>query len=158
VRDRRDRSASGPTAAGILASVDEGWTGFWTALKALPAELLDVRVGEDGWTRKQMLAHITAWHDLTLDRLTEFNQTGTPVELPDASDAINARAARGAEGRTKGELIVAAEDSFRRLRREIVRLSDGQLAADGSWASAVIASNTYDHYREHLADLDPRRP
>jgi hypothetical protein len=151
-----DVAADQPTVKEMLARMDDGWTAFWKAVHALPIELLDARLGEDAWTRKQMLAHIATWHDLTVDRLGQFAETGEPVELDEDDDVINARAARGAIGRTTGEILLAVEESYRRLRREVARLSNEQLAAHDSWAAGVISGNTDHHYAEHAVDLDAR--
>jgi hypothetical protein len=151
-----DVAADQPTVKEMLVRMDDGWSAFWTRVQALPVELLDARLGEDAWTRKQMLAHITTWHDLTIDRLGQFAETGEPVELDEDGDVINARAARGAIGRTTGEILLSVEESYRRLRREVARLSNEQLAAHDSWAAAVISGNTDRHYAEHAVDLDAR--
>jgi hypothetical protein len=137
----------------LLARVDNGWIGFRAAAGAIPSERMDERLGEGGWTRKQMLAHVAAWHDLTHDRLTKLINTGQTTELTDSSDAINARVARQAVGRTAGEVLKEMEMTFNRLRRQLVRLTDEQLDADDAWAAYVIAGNTYEHYDEHRADV-----
>ncbi len=151
-----DVAADQPTVNEVLARMDEGWAEFSDRVHALPAELLAARLGQDAWTRKQMLAHVAAWHDLTIDRLGAFAETGEPAELDEDVDAINARAARAATGRTTGEILLALSDSYRRLRREVARLSNEQLAAHGSWAATVIAENTDRHYAEHAVDLEAR--
>jgi hypothetical protein len=103
-----------------------------------------------------MLAHITAWHELTNDRLQKFVASGEPVGIPgdEGEDSINLRTARASEGRTTGEIIVAMTDTHRRLRRTVAAMTDAQLAAHDGWAAAVIAGNTFGHYEEHLPDLD----
>jgi hypothetical protein len=141
------------TVRETLARIDEGWNAFRDEVQSLPSEQLEVRLGEGAWTRKQMLAHIGTWHDLTVDRLNRFAESGEPSELTEHEDAINARAARAAEGRTTGEILLAMSDSYRRLRREVSILSDAQLAAHDAWAAAIIAGNTSEHYAEHLPDL-----
>jgi len=151
-----DAATDQPTVKDMLARVDDGWTAFSRAVHSLPTELLDRRIGEDGWTRKQMLAHVAVWHDLTAGRLAELVDSGKPGDVDEDEDTINARAARGAVGRTNGEVILAMEESFRRLRRELARMTNEQLAANDAWAASVIRSNTFDHYREHLPDLDRR--
>ncbi len=151
-----DVAADQPTVREVLARMDRGWADFSARVHALPVELLDGRLGEDAWTRKQMLAHVAVWHDLTIDRLAEFAETGRPAELDEDGDAINARAARGAVGRTSGEVLLALDESYRRLRREVARLTNEQLAAHGSWAASVISANTERHYAEHAVDLDAR--
>jgi hypothetical protein len=147
--------ADQPLVRNVLRRMDEGWATFSAKVRSIPPEQLPIPIGEGAWTRKQMLAHITAWHDLTSDRLGRFVETGEPAELPgdEAEDVINARIARSADGRTTGEVLYGIEDSYRRLRRAVARLSDEQVAANDGWASAVIAGNSFDHYTEHLPDL-----
>ena len=152
-------AADQPLMRNTLRRMDEGWAGFDERVKALRAEQLTDRLGEGEWTRKQMLAHITTWHELTTDRLLKFVEAGEPVGLPgdEHEDAINARIARSSEGRTTGEIVIAMSDSHRRLRRAVASLTDEQLAAHDGWAAAVIAGNSFEHYEQHLPDLDPAR-
>ena len=146
-------SADEPTVHETLERMDEGWNDFIGRVQALPGEALGDRLGEGGWTRKQMLAHITTWHELTVERLAGLMSTGEPPALDEHEDVINARAARAAEGRTSGEILQSMQDSYGRLRREVNRLTDAQLAAHDDIAAAIIAGNSYCHYREHLADV-----
>ena|SRR6187549_1340976 len=142
-----------PLVAETLARMDEGWAAFRERLRGLPTQLLDAHIEEGGWTRKQMLAHISTWHDLTTERLTGLVASGEPQGTSDHEDVINARAARAAIGRTSGEILLDIDHSYRQLRRKVARLTDEDLTAHDSWAAAVIAGNTYGHYGEHLADL-----
>ena len=147
--------ADQPLVRNVLRRMDEGWAAFSDRVRTIPTEQLPIPIAEGAWTRKQMLAHITTWHDLTSERLGAFVESGEAVGLPgdEGEDSINARAARAADGRTTGEVLFGIEDSFRRLRRAVARLSDDQLAAHEGWASAVIAGNSFEHYEEHIADL-----
>jgi hypothetical protein len=142
-----------PLLRRTLGRMDDAWAAFRDRARSIPVQRLDTRIGEGGWSIKQMLAHVWTWHDLTLERLARFGASGEPVELTDDADAINARSARASIGRTTGEIILGMDDSFRRLRREVARMTDAQLAANDAWAAAIIAANTYDHYAEHLPDL-----
>ena len=114
---------------------------------------MDERLSDGGWTRKQMLAHIAAWHDLAHDRLGKLITTGKSTPLTESDDAINARVARQATGRSAGEVLKEMEMTFNRLRRQLARLTDEQLEADEGWAVYVIAANTYEHYDEHRGDI-----
>lgn len=144
-----------PNVRETLERMDGGWAAFRGRVQSLPIERLSDRLGEGAWTRKQMLAHIATWHQLTFERLAQFADSGEPAELKEHEDAINARAARAAEGRTTGEILQGMDDSYRRLRRAASGLTDAQLVVHDGWAAAVIAGNTYEHYPEHLADLVP---
>ncbi|HEX3266267.1 MAG TPA: DinB family protein [Candidatus Limnocylindrales bacterium] len=148
-------AADQPLVRNTLRRMDEGWSAFYTLATALNNTQLSARLGEGAWTRKQMLAHISAWHELTTDRLLRFGESGQPVGLPgdENEDAINLRAARASDGRTTGEIVMATADTHRRLRRTVAAMTDAQLAAHDGWAAAVVAGNSFDHYAEHLDEL-----
>jgi hypothetical protein len=137
----------------LLGRVDGGWYAFRAAAVRFPSERMDEHLTDGGWTRKQMLAHIAAWHDLTSDRVIALIVTGRPTELERDDDAINAGVARIAIGKTAGEVLKDVEATFNRLRRQMQRLNDAQLRLFDGWAAQIIAGNTYEHYAEHMADL-----
>ena len=143
-----------PAIQETLDRMDEAWTTFRDRVRRLPGEQLERPIGGGAWSRKQMLAHISTWHDLAIGRLAGYSETGVPSAEPDDEDMVNARAARAAAGRPTGEVLLAMEDSYRRLRREVGRLSDAQLTAHDDWAAAIIGGNTYGHYADHLDDLE----
>jgi hypothetical protein len=141
------------TVKELFARMDSGWSSFKAAAAAWPSERMDEHIEEDGWSRKQMLAHIAAWHDATHDRLGKMILSGQPEEGAPDEDAFNARIARQAIGRTAGEILKEMEMTYNRLRRQVSRLTDQQLKADDGWASQVVAANTYEHYAEHAGDV-----
>ena len=137
----------------MFARVEPAFQDFRAAAYRYPAEHMNDRIGEGGWTRKQMLAHITAWHERTVEAISRVAEAGDVPGEPEPTDVINARAARAAVGRTTGEVLAAMDDSYRQVRRAVSRLTAAQLSARDGWVAAMIAGNTYDHYAEHLADL-----
>lgn len=157
-----DRAAAAAVRAGVplttgdtLVLVDESFARFWERVMAFPPERLDEPIERGAWSRKQMLAHIAGWHDLTTERLLALAKNGEQRTYRESDDAINARFMRAAAGRTTGEIVQSVEASYRRLRRQIEMLSDEQLAMHGGWAAERIAGNTFEHYAEHEPDLDP---
>lgn len=142
------------TVSATLARIDEAWQAFRRRAIEFPAERMDEHL-DGGWTRKQMLAHIAAWHDSANERLARFMADGRPQPLTEDDDVFNARIARAAEGRTVGEVFDSLEASFRRLRRQVSYLNDEQLAEHDGWPAGMIASNTFQHYDDHWADLEP---
>lgn len=149
-----DQPSGHPLVTETLARMDDGWSAFRARVHAMPGQLIERRLADGSWTRKQMLAHVGTWHERTVEALGWLTETGQPPDQPDETDVINARAARAAVGRTTGEILFALDDSYRLAHRAVARLTDQQLLAHDSWASAMIAGNTYGHYQEHLADLD----
>ncbi|HWH23532.1 MAG TPA: DinB family protein [Candidatus Limnocylindria bacterium] len=141
------------TVRETLRLMDESFDTFSAAAARLSAEEMNERLGEEAWTRKQMLNHVATWHDLATDRLIAFGASGKPIDLDEEDDAVNARAARVAEGKTAGEVLDAVSASYRRLRRHVANLADRQLAAADGWPAGIIAGNTYEHYAAHAADV-----
>ena len=137
-----------------LARMDEAWAAFREKVHSVRPEKLELRVGEGQWSRKQMLAHVATWHERTVEALADLVDSQAVPGPTEDTDVINARAARAAVGRTTGEILFSLDDSYRIVHRSVSRLTDEQLMAHDSWAAAMIAGNTYDHYAEHLRDLD----
>jgi hypothetical protein len=140
-----------------LSHVDQAWSAFRAAVQRFPSERMDERLTEKGWTRKQMLAHVAAWHDLTADRLVALINTGHVAPFEQDTDSFNANVARRAVGKTLGEILKDMDGTFTRLRRQMARLTDAQLAEDDWYAAFVIGGNTYGHYDEHWPDVQAAR-
>ncbi|MEO8012488.1 MAG: DinB family protein, partial [Dokdonella sp.] len=130
----------------LVARVDDAFGQFRAAAARYPKEHMDERLGEDMWTRKQMLAHVATWHDLTAERLIKMSLSGQPVALDRDVARVNASAARVAVGKTAGEVLKDVEATFARMRRQLVRMTDVQLHTDSGWAIRIVAANTYEHY------------
>jgi hypothetical protein len=142
----------------LVARVDNAFGEFRAAAARYPKEHMDDHLGEDTWTRKQMLAHVAAWHDLTAERLSKMALTGHSVALDRDVDKVNASAARVAVGKTAGEVLKDVEATFGRMRRQLVRMTDVQLHAEDDWVIRIVAANTYEHYAEHMAELIAPEP
>ncbi len=153
-----DPNAPPMTMREMFARVEPAFQAFRNADYAYPAEHMNDRIGDGGWTRKQMLAHICAWHDLTTDRLIKAGLTGEPVVLDREQEQINAAAARVAIGKSVGEVLKDVEATYARLRRQMLRMTDEDLRLGDGWAAERISGNTYDHYEEHMPDLIPPAP
>ena len=142
------------TTEALLRKVDEGWRELNDRLARFPEETLDESVG-GGWTRRQMLRHLTVWHELTAKRLAEYQSTRQRPGMPKTVDEINDDAILSAAGRTRDQLLAELDSSFHTLRDEIGKLRDEQLTELDTWPGGVVAGNTYGHYEEHYPDLEP---
>lgn len=133
----------------------------------LAAASLGMRVIEQptstGWSYKEMLAHVAAWHELTARRLRTFRQTGDQTYPADAggTDDFNARAAARAAGLTADEVFRELDRTRIELRDAVAALTDEQIGRDvqdtpwgpASWAVTVVAGNSYGHYDEHRDEI-----
>jgi hypothetical protein len=143
------------TVRETLQRIDQSWAAFRAAALRIPLRGLDERIGVDGWTRKQMLAHVAAWHDLTADRIVKLVNFGELEPLDRDTDHFNAAVARQAVGKTSGEVLKDLDATFNRMRRQVARMTDAQLESNDWFAAWVIGGNTYGHYAEHWADVTP---
>jgi hypothetical protein len=151
------------TSNELLGRVDEAWRPFREAVRGVGRARMNQATGT-GWTYRDLVAHVAAWHDLTTRRLRKFRETGTfpgpgdevSLGLPAFSDADDFNARVMASHRLVGAeaLVDELDTAFRSLRSEIAQLNDEQIHANADWVVAIVAGNTYDHYAEHAAELD----
>ncbi|HUG56499.1 MAG TPA: DinB family protein [Candidatus Limnocylindrales bacterium] len=165
--------------------MDEAWPPFRMSAAALGHARLESPTPV-GWTFKAMLAHVAAWHRSAARRLRAFRETGqTGTPDPAGADALyeelglgaahrealgrgwdmdrfNAAVAEAAASRAPADVLRDLDASFTLVRDEAGRLSDAEVAADvqdgRSWAVALVAGDTYEHYEEHRAELAASRP
>jgi uncharacterized protein (TIGR03083 family) len=150
------------TSNELLARVDDGWRQFRDAVRGVGRARMNAPTGA-GWTYRDLLAHVTAWHDLTTRRLRKFRETGTfpgpgdegSLGLPAFRDADDFNARAIASHRLVGAeaLVDELDTAFRLLRSELARLSDEQIHANDDWVIAIVTGNTYGHYDEHAKEL-----
>lgn len=144
--------ASGPGADGLRESVADGWQRLRAAVERVGGEGLE-RPMPSGWTGKQMLAHIAAWHAITAARLRTNRDVGGFPSPPRDEDAVNAEVAAAASHRPPEAVLRDLDTSYEALQRELEELDDTAVRANDGWAEAIVAGNTFGHYAEHLGEL-----
>jgi hypothetical protein len=168
------------TTKDLLVRMDRAWWPFRLSATWLSGRAMEQPTSA-GWTYKEMLAHVAAWHELAARRIRAFRETGEtdPGKGPDAAtrfdglglseasrdrllrewdmDAFNAAVRESASARPAADVLRDLAESYRRLRAEVERLSDEQASAnvaDGrSFALAVVEGDTFGHYQEHQGEL-----
>jgi hypothetical protein len=126
------------------------WTQFEEATLAIPRDRWEIADVLPDWTVKEMLWHVAGWLD---ECVQHFDQmiAGTfedPDEGEDDTDERNARFAEQAREMSVDEVwggLVAA--------RELVHRRWDQLPEITDRAVEEFASETYQHYKEHLPEL-----
>jgi uncharacterized damage-inducible protein DinB len=123
------------------------------------------RVGSDGWSVKDHLAHIGAWEHSLLaliegrDRLAGM---GLQEPVDENTDAVNEAVREVHENETADEALGYFRDSHAQLVAALGKLSDADLQkpynhyqpGDPDQKRPVVgwvAGNTYEHYAEHVA-------
>jgi hypothetical protein len=115
-------------------------------------ELSRVWIGR--WGGREILAHITGWHQervRTLERLARGQAPDADVAYDDFH-AWNDRFVEARKGRTSAAIVEELAGSHRALMAAAARLSDAQLA-EGQPARAMLTGVSVDHYREHAEQI-----
>ena len=155
-----DLGAAIRTGPELAQAAEKAWVPFRLGITSLGLSGLEATT-PSGWTFKDLVAHVTAWSDLTIKRLAQYRETGEPVGSGGETDDINAEVVARTKGRDAREILKELDASIGKLLEDIAKLDEKQLHQNDDWAIAIVAGNTYGHFAEHhveLFDAVPRRP
>jgi hypothetical protein len=155
-----DLGAAIKTGTELAQAAERAWIPFRIAIASLGLDGLEAAT-PSGWTFKDLVAHVTAWSDLTIERLAQYAETGEPVGSGREADDINAEVVERTKGRDTREILRELDASIGKLFEAITKLDEKQLHRNDDWAIAIVAGNTYGHFAEHhveLFDAVPKRP
>jgi hypothetical protein len=155
-----DLGAAIKTGTELAQAAERAWVPFRLAITSLGLDGLEATT-PSGWTFKDLVAHVTAWSDLTIKRLAQYRETGEPVASGREADDINAEVVERTKGRDAREILKELDASIGKLFEDITKLDEKQLHQNDDWAIAIVAGNTYGHFAEHhveLLDAVPKRP
>lgn len=155
-----DLGAAIKTGTELAKAAERAWIPFRLAITSLGLDGLEATT-PSGWTLKDLVAHVTAWSDLTIKRLAQYVETGEPVSSGRETDDINAEVVERTKDREAREILKELDASIGRLFEDITKLDDKLLHQNDDWAIAIVAGNTYGHFAEHhveLFDAVPKRP
>lgn len=108
---------------------------------------------EDGWTLREVVAHIAAWHRYAVERLGQV-AVGEGRQSVDA-DAFNAQVRADAAHKSWLDVQWDAEEAHRAFLEAIASTARPVLEADEGLGAFVVAVNGFGHYAEHLHDFEP---
>lgn len=155
-----DLGAATKTGLELAQAAEKAWVPFRLAIMSLGLAGLEATT-PSGWTYKDLVAHVTAWSDLTIKRLGQYRATGEMLGSGADADEINADVVARTKGRDAREVLDEMDTSIGKLFEDITKLDDKQLHENDDWAIALVAGNTYGHFAEHhteVFDAVPRRP
>jgi len=104
----------------------------------------------DDWSVKDLLTHIAAWHATTMDRLEQFQSSGSLPPPPEDIDAFNAKSYEENRDLSLHDAKVVAGASRHRFREEVAALKD----EDARKLERVIFGNAHGHYDEHIPQIE----
>ncbi len=134
----------------LLATLDE------------PSMLVAAR--DDGWTAKDILAHLTAWEQRLLRWVERWRETGDPGRPEigvtwDGFDELNERDYIAAKDMGLADVRRASMKAYEAVIRTLDALTDEDIAVhpetpDGPSWSWIISANTNRHYEEHRKEIE----
>jgi Mycothiol maleylpyruvate isomerase N-terminal domain len=147
----------------LLRAMRDGHAPIAAAAATLTNEALQADApGMPGWTRKDVLAHIEWWHRHSTAVLhglrtgvDPYPEEGDPFDI----DALNARILAENRDRPDAEVREGVVASFNELTTAVEAATHRELFEDGvaAWHEGTgaeeVASDTYNHYPEHLSQL-----
>jgi hypothetical protein len=126
----------------------------WTALSESYAGVSDSRLVEpgvvDGWSVKDIVAHVTAWEEEALEHLPLIIAGGTPPRYAAQGgiDAFNARATEDGRRLSLEAVLRRRDETHARLLDFIRRQPEGTFGTR-TRARRRLRLDTYGHYPEH---------
>jgi hypothetical protein len=128
------------------------WADFERLVRLVPLDRWEADDVLEGWTMKGMLWHVAGWIDEASLHLEQM-AAGTFVEVSEeAEDDTDVRNAGFAEAATKMTAVAVWDGLL--AARELCRERWRALPEVTDRAIEEFAAETYQHYKEHIGDLE----
>jgi hypothetical protein len=139
------------TADSIIEKIESDYTVMVRLYRSVPVTYLLEPTLPNGWSDKDTLAHIAAWEWRCASLLGEVYDTDTPLKAEPDVDALNDEIYQERREWNWEEV----EDDFRRAHQALLKaIRDMPLARlKDDIVQESIAEETWEHYEEHLPDL-----
>ena len=134
--------------ATILALEHEGWAAWWAHLEGVEPDA----TRPDGWSLKDVIAHIAAWQRYSAERLAALGRGEPDPGPPAAEDDFNTGAREASLSRSWEEVRAEAERAHRGFVATIEAVPEDTFARNEGLGAFVVAANGAEHYEEHLPD------
>jgi hypothetical protein len=138
----------------LLTSLEAAWSALGDAYAGLSdGELVEPGV-VDGWSVKDILAHITTWEQEALKHLPRVIAGGTPPRYAAQGgiDAFNARATAAGRQLSLAQVLRRRDQTHARLLDFIRGQPEGTFGVR-TRARRRLRLDTYGHYPEHAAAI-----
>lgn len=142
----------------LLKAIRRDRTALDEVVARVPDDRLTARVLDQGWSVKDVLAHVSAWERLCARWLEAAARSETP-ERPEVRDVdgTNARFYEEACRLALADVIAGSRRSHEAIVRAVEALPDAELTDERrfGWPAWQLASaNSDEHYREHAQQIE----
>ena len=140
----------------LLNDIRKGYTDFDTLLSSLNERQMLTHGGNDGWTIKDHIAHLTSWQQRTLPILQAvIDNVEPPDPTPDMTmDQINEQFYQRDVALPLDRVLAEHRSTQQQMLNAVQSMSEEDLNRPISWLDdrpvvGWVIGNTYDHYEEH---------
>lgn len=135
------------------------------AIERMGRHRLEAPVLDDGWSVKDVLAHISVW-ERRIVRAIEAATRGEHVDWPEpgfpmTDDGVNAVNARDFESHRKDALpdvVAESQASFDAIIACVEAMPEAEVMSAPAWRNipmhVMIGANAWEHYREHIDQIE----
>jgi DinB superfamily len=146
----------------ILARLSASRRALRAALDRAGADLLDQPGSWGDWRLKDLLAHITYWQTVAIDRLQKF-AVGRANEITRLSgdeemNQVNESVYRSNKDRPLAEMLELFDSTFHALCTAVKQFPAERYAENAQagpiGVATIVEADGYGHDEEHLADVE----
>jgi len=140
----------------LLEKMRNSYETFTALISPLSEAQLTTPDVNDGWSIKDNIAHLSAWHRRQIARNEAVYQG---VEIPDSTpgmsiEEINELYYKQNKDRSLADTLTEFHETARQVREGVERMTDEQLNRPIDWLNGhtiaeYVEGNSYGHYQEH---------
>jgi L-fuculose-phosphate aldolase len=140
-----------PLHASVLRTLERDGYRRW---EQAVADLSPDAMRADGWTLKEVVAHVSAWQQFAIARVRAMERGDAPRRTD--VDAFNAEVQARARTKAWDEVRAEAASSHEAFLEALESMKPETLREQDGLGAYVFAVNGYGHYEEHLGDFASR--
>jgi hypothetical protein len=146
----------------LIAALEEGWDALLRAIEGLSDEQMTEMPVTGAWTVKDLLAHIAVWESRLVTDLYKAERGVAPTLIDSAAqvDKLNAQFYAEQKDRPLERVLEDLHDVHLALLNRLEALPERVLTdprkykwMKGEPLSQFVAGDSYEHYREHAAEV-----
>ena len=144
----------------LIDSIQSAWSTWEKLIKQVPQDRLSQTGIAGSWSLKDIIAHIT-WHEQEMVGLIKAHAlVGSQLwNLP--TDERNAAIYQEVKDQPLEQVLAESEQVHQQLMEALPNPSDDDLSDPSTFPNMppdwqpwmIIAQNTYEHYQDHLRDV-----
>ncbi len=136
----------------MIEQIERSYAKILRLYRSVPVATLIEPMLPNGWSVKDVLAHIAAWEWRCASLLDEVHDTDTPLKAEPDVDALNREIYLERRKWSWQEVEIDFWEAHKALLKAIRTLPPERL--NDTIVQQSIAEETWQHYEEHMADLE----